>query len=98
MTESDGIGMRIKPGVIVSGPFVPEPIEILAIVPLGASLKVIGRGTKTGLTHDPLLSRAQIDRLSISATREPFDGAAALFRTDVEAYRLGSGAGDVQPL
>src|SRR5438445_546549 len=89
MTDSDISSMRIKPGVTVSGPFVPEPIEVLAIVPLGASLKVIGRGTKTGLTHDPVLSRAQIDRLSISAPYEPFDGDASLFRIGVEAYRLG---------
>ena len=75
--------------MIVSGPFVQEPIEVLAIVPLGASLKVIGRGTKTGLTHDPVLSSAQIDRLSIAATCEPFDGDAALFRLGVEAHRLG---------
>src|SRR5205807_6959724 len=45
--------------------------------------------TKTGLTHDPVLSRAQIDRLSISAPYEPFDGDAALFRLGVEAHRLG---------
>lgn len=87
MTEA--IVARIKPGVVVSGPFIPEPIEVLAITPLGASLKVIGRGTQTGLTHDPVLSREQLEQLDISAEREPFDGDAALFRLGVEARRLG---------
>src|SRR2546428_5336826 len=89
MTASDAIGIRIKPGVIISGPFAPEPIAVLAVVPLGTSLKVIGRGTKTGLTHDPVLSSSQIDSLSIAAPCEPFDGDAVLFRIGVEAHRLG---------
>ncbi len=84
MTEN-----AIKPGMIVSGPLLPEPIEVLAVVPLGASLKVIGRGTKTGLTHDPIFSVEQLGQLTVSAEQEPFDGDAALFRLGVEAHRLG---------
>ena len=80
---------KIKPGITVSGPLIPEPIEVLAIVPMGASLKVIGRGTKTGLTHDPIFSVEQLAQLTVSAEREPFDGDAALFRLGVEAHRLG---------
>ena len=78
MTET-----RIKPGIIVSGPFIPEPIEVLAVVPLGSSLKVIGRGTQTGLTHDPIFGVEQLARLTLSAEREPCDGDAALFRLGV---------------
>jgi superfamily II DNA or RNA helicase len=62
---------------------------VLAVVPLGTSLKVIGRGTKTRLTHDPIFSVEQLARLTLSAEREPFDGDAALFRLGVEAHRLG---------
>ena len=51
---------QIRAGCTVSGPFMPEPIEVLAVVPLGASLKIIGRGKKTGLTHDPVLTPEQI--------------------------------------
>ncbi|CDH45722.1 Helicase domain protein (fragment) [Candidatus Contendobacter odensis Run_B_J11] len=80
---------RIKPGVTVSGPLLPEPIEVLAVTPLGTSLKVIGRGTKTGLTHDPIFSAEQLANLTVSAEQEPFDGDAALFRLGVEAHRLG---------
>jgi superfamily II DNA or RNA helicase len=67
----------------------PEPIEVLAIVPFGTSLKIIGRGKKTGLTHDPVLSSEQLSLLDVSAESEPFDGNAALFRVGIEAHRLG---------
>ncbi len=79
----------IQAGVTVSGPILPEPIEVLATVPMGDSLKVIGRGTKTGMTHDPVLSPEQLAQLTVSAEREPFDGDARLFRLGVEAHRLG---------
>jgi len=57
----------IKPGSIIRGPTLPEPVEVLAVVPLGDSLKVVGRGLKTGLTHDPVLSAAQLAQLTVSA-------------------------------
>jgi superfamily II DNA or RNA helicase len=62
---------------------------VLAVVPLGDALKVIGRGLQTGLTHDPVLTPDQLVRLTISADQEPFDGDARLFRLGVEAHRLG---------
>jgi hypothetical protein len=59
---------HIRPGTIVSGPTLPEPIEVLAITPMGESLKVIGRGRNTGMTHDPVLTPAQLAQLTVSAT------------------------------
>src|SRR5438067_12973217 len=79
----------LRPGSIVRGPTLPEPVEVLALVPLGDSLKIIGRGLKTGLTHDPVLTPEQLALLSVSADCEPFDGDARLFRLGVEAHRLG---------
>lgn len=79
----------IRIGSIVRGPTLPEAVEVLAVVPFGESLKVVGRGLTTGLTFDPVLSPAQISQLTISADREPFDGDARLFRLGVEAHRLG---------
>jgi len=73
----------------VRGPTLPEAVEVLALVPFGASLKVIGRGLSTGLTYDPVLNSAQLAQLIVSADREPFDGEARLFRLGVEAHRLG---------
>ncbi|MCP5127470.1 MAG: DUF3883 domain-containing protein [Gammaproteobacteria bacterium] len=80
---------KIKAGMTVSGSLLPEPIEVLALVPMGTSLKVIGRGTKTGMTHTPIFSEEQLNQLILSAEQEPFDGDAALFRLGVEAHRLG---------
>src|SRR3977135_3745830 len=79
----------IRLGSIIRGPTLPEPVEVLAVVPLGDSLKIIGRGLNTGLTHDPVLTPAQLGRLIISAESEPFDGDARLFRLGIEAHRLG---------
>lgn len=64
-------------------------MEVLAVVPLGDAIKLIGRGLNTGLTHDPVLTPAQLAQLTVSADREPFDGDARLFRLGVEAHRLG---------
>lgn len=80
---------QIKPGSLVSGPTLPERIEVLAVIPMGQSLKLIGRGTNTGLTYDPVLNAAQVAQLIISADQEPFDGDARLFRLGIEAHRLG---------
>ena len=79
----------LRPGSIVRGPTLPEPVEVLALVPLGESVKIIGRGLQTGLTHDPVLTPEQLSRLTVSADQEPFDGDARLFRLGVEAHRLG---------
>src|SRR6266481_3692859 len=79
----------LRPGSIVRGPTLPEPVEVLALVALGDSVKIIGRGLQTGLTHDPVLMPDQLARLTISADQEPLDGDARLFRLGVEAHRLG---------
>jgi len=35
---------NIKPGMIVSGPLIPEPIEVLAVLPMGSSLRLMAVG------------------------------------------------------
>ena len=79
----------LRAGSVVRGPTLPEPVEVLALVALGDSVKIIGRGLQTGLTHDPVLTPDQLARLTISADQEPFDGDARLFRLGIEAHRLG---------
>jgi superfamily II DNA or RNA helicase len=80
---------QIRQGIIIGGPFIPESMEVLAVIPFGASLKVIGRGVKTGQSYDPVLSPEQIGQLTVTGESEPFDGSAQLFRIGVEAHRLG---------
>ncbi len=79
----------IHPGLIIAGPFLPESLEVLAVVPMGESLKIIGKGLQTGLARDPVLTRDQLSRLTISGETLPFDGDARLFRLGIEAHRLG---------
>jgi hypothetical protein len=37
---------ELKPGIIVRGPVLPEPIEVLVVTPLGDVLKIVGAGQK----------------------------------------------------
>ena len=80
---------EIHVGSVITGPLLPEPVEVLAVVPLGESVKLIGKGCKTGLVHEPVLTRAQLAQLAFTPLREPFDGDPALFRLGIEAQRLG---------
>jgi hypothetical protein len=79
----------LSPGVVVEGPILPEPVEILALVPMGASLKVIGKGLRTGQVRDPILDPAQLAQLTLSPKDPPFDGDPLHFKLGVEAARLG---------
>ena len=69
----------------------PEPVQVIVTVPLGTSIKLIGKGLRTGQVHEPILSPEQIATLQVShpAGQEPFDGDAARFRLGIEAMRLG---------
>jgi hypothetical protein len=88
-----GQSRSTKPGAVVRGPLLPEPAEVLVVLPMGPmgdSCKLIARGLTTGQAHDVILSPDQLAQLTVSAETEPFDGDASLFRLDIEAHRLGS--------
>jgi len=89
MTIWVDLAKSLRPGTIVQGPLLPEPIAVIATLPLGESLKLIGKGLRTGRAYDPIVSYSQIAQLVISPAEEPFDGGAARFRLGVEAVRLG---------
>ncbi len=79
----------IRAGAVVSGPLLPEPIEVVAVTPMGDSIRVFGKGLHTGLARDIVLSAAQLSQLVVSADQPVFDGDARSFRLGVEAQRLG---------
>ena len=83
------IANELKVGVIVHGPVLPEPIEVLVVTPLGDVIKIIGAGQKTGQVHQRVLTIDQLGVLTATPEREPFDGDPARFRLGVEAARLG---------
>jgi len=80
---------QLKIDVVVHGPIFPEPVQVIAIIPMGVSVKLIGRGLTTNLVHSPILTPDQLAQLEASPENEPFDGDPGRFRIGVEALRLG---------
>ena len=76
-------------GSVVSGPLLPEPVEVIAVIALGDSIKLVGKGCKTGLVRDPVLTQAQLAQLRCQPLKGAFDGDPAMFRLGIEAHRLG---------
>ena len=79
----------LKQNVTVYGPLFPEPVQIIITVPMGSSVKLIGKGVRSGTVYEPILSDEQLGQLHASPAQEPFDGDASKFRLGVEAMRLG---------
>jgi len=80
---------QLAPGAVVRGPLLPEPVEVITTVPMGQSVKLVGKGLRTGQVHDPILTAQQVAQLTVTAADAPFDGDAMRFRLGVEAVRLG---------
>jgi superfamily II DNA or RNA helicase len=80
---------QLKSNVIVRGPIFPEPVQVLMVIPMGAAVKLIGKGLNTNQVHEPILSAEQLEQLESTPEKEPFDGNAQHFRLGVEALRLG---------
>src|SRR5213593_2384757 len=80
---------QLKPNVIVHGAIFPEPVQVIVVVPMGNSVKLIGKGLTTGKVHEPILNAEQLASLEATTEKEPFDGDAHRFRLGIEALRLG---------
>jgi superfamily II DNA or RNA helicase len=80
---------QLKPNVIVTGSIFSEPVQVLIVTPMGASVKLIGQGVNTNQVHQLILNAAQIAQLQATPDKEPFDGDSLHFRLGVEALRLG---------
>ena len=76
-------------GAIVRGAIFPEPVKVIATVPMGSSVKLICEGLETGRVHQPVLLPDQIIALEISPASKPYDGDPLRFRLGIEAMRLG---------
>src|SRR4051812_36670967 len=77
------------PNVILTAPFLSEPIQVISSTAMQASVKIIGRGLRTNQVHQPILTWEQLSSLEATPEKEPFDGDAGRFRLGVEAMRLG---------
>jgi superfamily II DNA or RNA helicase len=80
--------LTLKPNMIVRGPILPEPVQVIVTIPMGDSIKLVGKGLRTGQVHEPILSPEQLATLEATPEEEPFDGDAGRFRLGIEAMRL----------
>jgi len=80
---------QLKQDVIVQGPVFQEPVLVSIAIHVGESVKIIGKGLKTGQFYDSILTPEQVSKLEASPEREPFDGDPIRFRLGIEALRLG---------
>jgi hypothetical protein len=58
-------------GTIVTGPLLPDPVEVLALVAMGDAVKLIGEGSKTNLVRDSVLNGDQHTQLRIKEGGAP---------------------------
>jgi len=80
---------QLKPNVIVRGPILPEPVQVIVTIPMGTSVKLVGKGLYTGQVHEPILDADQVATLEATPEKAPFDGDPQRFRLGIEALRLG---------
>lgn len=80
---------QLKPNLIVRGSLFPEPIQVIVTIPMGQSIKLIGKGLNTNQVYEPILNINQLAQLQISPDKQLFDGDAQNFRLGVEALRWG---------
>jgi superfamily II DNA or RNA helicase len=78
----------LKPNIIIEGPFFSEPVQIIALTPMGKSVRISGRGMKTNQFYQPILNPEQLAKLTATPEAEPFDGDSKLFKLGIEAMRL----------
>ncbi len=81
MTDS----ANLKPNMIVTGAILPEPVQVIVVVPMGEFVKLVGKGLQTGQVHDPVFSPEQLSELEITPEKAPFDGDPQRFRLGIEA-------------
>lgn len=79
----------LKPNVTVTGPLFPEPVQAIVVIPVGVSVKLVGKGVRSNKVYEPILTAEQVAQLSASPLQKPFDGDSLKFRLGVEAMRLG---------
>lgn len=51
---------QLKPNIIVRGPIFPEPVQIIITIPMGHSVKLIGKGFKSQKVYEPILNADQL--------------------------------------
>jgi hypothetical protein len=82
---------QLKPNIIVRGPIFPEPVQVIVAIPMGSSVKLVGKGLNTNQVHELILNAEQLAQLESSPEKEPFDGDPVRFRLGSASRLLGLG-------
>lgn len=51
---------QLNPNVIVRGVIFPEPVRVIVVVPMGGSVKLIGKGLTSGMVNESILNAEQM--------------------------------------
>lgn len=78
----------LKQGKTVRGSIFPEPVQVIVCVPMGTSVKLIGKGVNTSKVYESILTPEKIAGLESTPDADPFDGDPQKFRLGIEAMRL----------
>jgi superfamily II DNA or RNA helicase len=79
---------QLKPNQVLRGPLFPEPVQVIVTVPMGQSVKLVGKGLSSGKVYEPILTLENLGLLESTSETEPFDGDPRKFRIGIEAMRL----------
>lgn len=83
---------ELKPGVTITGPRWPEPVNVKIAKPQGSYIQLIGVGTSTNQHIDQLIPRGDFASMSIMMIPSDFSGDASKVFLALESkrYRLAS--------
>ena len=79
---------ELRPNKILRGPLFPEPVQVIVTMPMGAGVKLIGKGLQTSKVFEVVLTPEKLALLETTPDTEPFDGDSKMFRLGIEAMRL----------
>ncbi len=80
---------QLKPNIIVRGPIFPEPVQVIVAIPMGSSVKLVGKGLNTNQVHEMILNTEQLAQLNPPPKKNPstaircvFDSVSRLIGSD----------------
>ena len=70
----------IQPNSTITGPALPEPVEVHAVTPMGTSARIMGVGRRTGNPFNAVLTADQLAALDVLTDRDAFYASPQLPR------------------
>jgi len=79
---------EIKANKILRGPLFPEPVQVIVTIPMGSSVKLVGKGVNSGRVYEPVLTRENLASLESTPDAESFDGDPQKFRIGIRELNI----------